>query len=70
DITWQLDESNKISTDQLLNNTIILKNIDISVLKTSSLKVEFNSSDLANQFKGKNIDIYGLYFGNKCVGLT
>ncbi|WP_316241452.1 exotoxin OB-fold domain-containing protein, partial [Staphylococcus aureus] len=20
--------------------------------------------------KGKNIDIYGLYFGNKCVGLT
>ncbi len=55
DITWQLDKSNKISTDQLLNNTIILKNIDISVLKTSSLKVEFNSSDLANQFKGKNI---------------
>ncbi|HDJ3052159.1 TPA: exotoxin, partial [Staphylococcus aureus] len=70
DITWQLDESNKISTDQLLNNTIILKDIDISVLKTSSLKVEFNSSDLANQFKGKNIDIYGLYYGNKCVGLT
>ena len=34
------------------------------------MKVEFNSSDLANQFKGKNIDIYGLYFGNKCVGLT
>ncbi|EYR51383.1 hypothetical protein GQX32_08035 [Staphylococcus aureus] len=22
DITWQLDESNKISTDQLLNNTV------------------------------------------------
>lgn len=70
DITWQLDKSNKISTDQLLNNTIILKNIDISVLKTSSLKVEFNSADLANQFKGENIDIYGLYYGNKCVGLT
>ncbi|CXW22294.1 enterotoxin SeN [Staphylococcus aureus] len=43
DITWQLDESNKISTDQLLNNTIILKNIDISVLNNvkGSVGAEF-----------------------------
>ena len=33
DITWQLDESNKISTDQLLNNTIILKILIYPYLK-------------------------------------
>lgn len=69
DITWQLEKSNVISSDQLLNNTIIFKNIVIAELNTSSLRVEFNSLDLANQYKGSNVDIFGLYYGNKCVGL-
>ena len=30
-------------------------------------KTEFNSSEIANHFKGKKVDIFGIYYGANCI---
>lgn len=56
------------SNDQILKNDLIFDGVKIPEWYINSLKVELDSDDLANKFKNKNVDIYGISYLNRCQG--
>ncbi|HCU8023511.1 TPA: exotoxin [Staphylococcus aureus] len=67
---WHTDIHNKVNKNQLLATDLIFGDIHQSSLMTNALKVEFQNSALASQFKDKKVDIYGISFANNCIGLV
>ncbi|HFN8767241.1 TPA: staphylococcal enterotoxin type S [Staphylococcus aureus] len=63
-----LDIKNKTNSTQLLSNDLIFDDITLKEWNKNSLKTEFNSSEIANHFKGKKVDIFGIYYGANCIG--
>ncbi|WP_233649103.1 exotoxin OB-fold domain-containing protein [Staphylococcus hyicus] len=63
-----LDIKNRTNSTQLLSNDLIFNDFKIEEWNKNSLKAEFNSSDITKNFKSKNVDIFGAYYGANCVG--
>ncbi|HDC3516147.1 TPA: staphylococcal enterotoxin type J [Staphylococcus aureus] len=61
--------SEKIMTeDQFLDYTLLFKSFFISHSQYNDLLVQFDSKETVNKFKGKQVDLYGSYYGFQCSG--
>lgn len=61
---------NKESDDQFLNHTILFKDFFTGHQWYNDLLVDLGSKDTANKYKGRKVDLYGVYYGYQCAGGT
>lgn len=61
---------NKESNDQFLKNTILFNDFFTGHQWYNDLLVDLGSKDTANIYKGKKVDLYGVYYGYQCTGGT
>lgn len=67
DYDKKVDINGTKNTSQILSNDLTFDNINVPG-GGNSLRIEFKDNNIANIFKDKNVDIYGMNYYYKCVG--
>ncbi|HHC0079118.1 TPA: staphylococcal enterotoxin type D [Staphylococcus aureus] len=59
---------NKSTGDQFLENTLLYKNFFTDLINFEDLLINFNSKEMAQHFKSKNVDVYAIRYSINCYG--
>ncbi|MGV1143092.1 exotoxin OB-fold domain-containing protein [Staphylococcus aureus] len=59
---------NKSTGDQFLENTLLYKKFFTDLINFEDLLINFNSKEMAQRFKSKNVDVYAIRYSINCYG--
>ncbi len=59
---------NKSTGDQFLENTLLYKKFFTDLINFEDLLINFNSKEMAQHFKSKNVDVYAIRYSINCYG--